>query len=275
MSNTVNSVGDFMASAKKNALKALAIFLALVVYAGMLLYTGVHNYSLMTRGLIGDMLFWAILGVVALELSGIGFPLALHFWTFDTTQRYATFFFYFVDISLLVLNTVLDYSVNAHTSTAAMEWMQLYYAYIVPVTPIIAGVSWTIIFLLDPSSKESVMKEELKASTRATLAKKVNDAAKEVNITRMVEVAAANLVEDIVRGSLGHYYASPLPPGRAPDHQPMTMTEMMEEQGYQPSTPAPAPRPRPVAAAAKPGDNHKGHTSDFTTLDLNDMGDLV
>jgi len=209
MSDTVR-VGDVMGKSKMAAAKGLAMLLGVVVYAAMLAYTGVHNYSLMTLGVREDMLIWALLGVFTLEISGIAFPLALHFWTFATLQKWVALLLYGLDLALLVLNTVLDYSLTAGTTTAQMPWLQQYFAFVVPATPVIGGVSWTLIFLLDPSHKQRALAEELAASTREALAQKIVEAARATEVNDVVAAAAQQMTHEIVRGALG-VYAPPAP----------------------------------------------------------------
>jgi len=199
------SVGDVMSRSRKAAAKGLAILLGVVVYAAMLAYTGVHNYSLMTLGVREDMLIWALLGVFTLEISGIAFPLALHFWTFETLQKWVTLLLYGLDLMLLVLNTVLDYSLTAGTATSQLPWLQQYFAFVVPATPVISGVSWTLIFLLDPAHKQRALTEELAASTREALARKIVEAARATEVNDVVAAAARQMTQEIVRGALGVY----------------------------------------------------------------------
>ena len=135
-----------MQDGSKKAWKSLAFMSGVLVYVGMLLYSGVHNYSLMTRGVAPDMLVWAVLGVVALEISAAALPIALHFWTHAPMHRIAAFAFYAVDLGLIFLNVILDFAL---TSGEAMpEWMGMYLFYGVPATPVLAGLGWSILLSL-------------------------------------------------------------------------------------------------------------------------------
>jgi hypothetical protein len=66
-----DNIGDIMSEGRSRALKALAIFAGILVYLGMIIYSGIHNYSLMTAGVTEDLLVWAIVGVIALEITAI------------------------------------------------------------------------------------------------------------------------------------------------------------------------------------------------------------
>ena len=79
--NNSKSIGDRMREGNHQALKSVAIFAGILVYLGMVVYSAVHNWRLLTAGVAPDMVIWAALGVVALEISAVFLPVALHFWT--------------------------------------------------------------------------------------------------------------------------------------------------------------------------------------------------
>ncbi len=185
----------------ERAVKSLAIGAGVLVYLGMLAYSGVHNYSVMTRGIEGDMVIWALLGVVALEVSAMALPLALHFWCYDTMHRIAAFSFYAVDIVLIVGNVILDNAINA--GEALPQWIQIYQFYGAPIVPIIAGLGWSVLFMLDPSQKERATSETLKAATREALSARIAEQAKSADISEAVNKAAGVLARSIVNETLG------------------------------------------------------------------------
>ncbi len=196
----IGNVGDVLSESKNRALKGLAVFASILVYVAGLVYAGVHNYTLMTKGVPADLLIWAILGVIALEISALILPITLHWWTHSALQRFAAFGFYLLDLGLLFFNVVVDYGLTA--GTALPSWAGLYLAYIVPATPLIAAAAWSMVWLLDPSERERAMQETLKASTREALSAKIAVAAREADIESLVEQAARRMVFDIVGTTL-------------------------------------------------------------------------
>jgi hypothetical protein len=44
------TVGDLMQEARRRAFRSLVLFLGIAAYAVALIYAGVHNYALLTRG---------------------------------------------------------------------------------------------------------------------------------------------------------------------------------------------------------------------------------
>lgn len=128
-------------------------------------------------------------------------PLALHYWTHAQMHRIAALAFYALDLGLIFANVVLDYALN--TGGALPEWLLAYKFYGVPATPVLAGLGWTTLFLLDPSQQQRSMLETLKASTRVVLAKRIAEAARSVDISESVTATAGDLARDIVAQTLG------------------------------------------------------------------------
>jgi len=195
------SVGDVMSEGSNSALKSLAMLAGVLVYIGMILYSGVHNWRLMTAGVASDMVLWAALGVIALELSALALPLALHYWTHAPMQRIAAFAFYGVDLALIFANVVLDYA--AATGEVLPGWLLMYKFFALPATPVIAGLGWSLLWLLDPSQRERAMIENLRASTREVLAARIAQAAKSADVSEAVDLAAAGMARGIVSQTLG------------------------------------------------------------------------
>lgn len=208
-----NNVGDMMKDAKGRALRTLAVAASVIVYAAMLAYTGVHNYTLLTAGVPEGLMIWAIVGVVALEISAAALPIALHYWTHAPLQRMAALAFYAVDMALLWLNVALDFAGVAGTGLLEnASWLRLYLEFGAPATPLVAGLGWSIIWLLDPAQRERATVEALAASTREVLAARLADAARGADVDAIVTEAAQSMAREIVSGTLG-VPALPVTPG--------------------------------------------------------------
>jgi hypothetical protein len=85
------TVGDLMQEARRRAFRSLVLFLGIAAYAVALIYAGVHNYALLTRGVPPELIIFALLGLFGLEISAIALPLAVHFWT-AVPQRIVIYF---------------------------------------------------------------------------------------------------------------------------------------------------------------------------------------
>jgi hypothetical protein len=209
----MTTVGDLMGESRRRAFRALAIFVGVAVYAGMLVYAGVHNYSLFVRGLREDLVVFALLGLFTLELSAAGLPLAIHFWTAPGVHRIAALAFYFVDLLLLAGNAVLDFRLNANL--ALTEPMRLYLDFVAPATPLLVGLMWSVLFILDPANRLRDLEMELAAAARSALATRIAEAARAADVNVIVEEAARAMARDLVARAVGRPV---LPaPGRSVD----------------------------------------------------------
>lgn len=199
----MDNVGGVLQEGKSRAIKAIVIFLGMVIYCGGVLYSAVHNWNLLVGGVPDSMVLWAAIGVVALELTALTLPLALHYWTFDAMHRIAAFAFYFADLALIIANVVIDYSMNTGAAADMPFWLSMYKFYGVPGVPVFCIVGWSVLFLLDPSSRQKAMVENLRASTQTALAARIAEAAKHADVSGAVDAAARDLTRQIVGATLG------------------------------------------------------------------------
>jgi len=206
------SIGAQMQNGRANAIKNLAQGAGLIVYIGMICYSAVHNWRLLSAGIAPEMLIWAAVGVIGLELTALALPLALHFWTFAPMQRLAAFAFYALDLALIFANVVLDYALVS-SGAPLPGWLTVYKFYALPASPVLAGLGWSLLYMLDPSQRERAMAETLRAATRESLAGRIAEAAKGADISQAVDSAAGQLARDIVSQTLG---ISAPPPQRRP-----------------------------------------------------------
>src|SRR5262245_23326246 len=145
------TMGDLMRSQRRDAVRAAAMFMAIVLYTAVLIYTGVHNFNLMSRTVPPDQQLFAITALLCLEGAAIFLPLAIHFWLAPGPQRLVGYLLYGINFAIVIANTVLDAISNR--AEVMPEWLRLYATFILPATPIIIGVGIAFIFLLDPSKK--------------------------------------------------------------------------------------------------------------------------
>jgi hypothetical protein len=195
MSDRTN-VGKILEGGNNAAMRGLAILIGVVCYLGGLVYTAVHQFSLITRGVEPDFVLWALFGVFLLELTAVGLPLALHYWTFEARHRMAAFAFYTIDIALIVGNVVADYTMNSRGDMA--EWLRLYISYIVPVTPVVAMLIWSALLLLDPSYRLKAFVETAKEALQTAQIQAAVDKFKDENVDRQVAQAGAAMADTIV-----------------------------------------------------------------------------
>lgn len=198
MTTTIHSA---MKDNSRRALRGFAMFLGMLAYLGGLLYAGVRSYDLFARTLPPDLLALALVGILALELTAIGLPLAMHYWTAPGAQRMAAQGFYVVDLVLISANAILDSAQNAGAVLPA--FMQAYGVFAVPALPVFVMVCWAVLWALDPASREHDMRAAVESATLEALLSQIAEESKSVDITDDVRAAAAERARSIVGETLG------------------------------------------------------------------------
>lgn len=226
----MNTISSSMRENGRKALRGLAVALSFVVYLAALIYAGVRSYDLFSRTLPPDMVPLALLGIIALEVTALGLPLAIHFWTEPGTQRMAAYIFYAVDLGLIIGNSVLDAAQNS--GTILPEFMAGYGTFAVPGLPVLCMLGWALIWLFDPSTREHDMIAATQAAVRTSLLERIKEQVDETDIGAEVKAAAKAMTRDIVGGTLGQAQSRTSTRRKA-------QTEPKPETKEQPDTEAP------------------------------------
>ncbi len=239
------TVGDFMKEARAKALQSVATFLGLLVYAFMLVWSGLHNYNLLSAGVPEDLRFFGIAAFVILELNAIALPLYIHTSTQTDLQHWVAVFFYVLDLGLLLFNSIVDYALVANTDLLVrFPWLQTYLNVVAPGSPILAGLAWAVIPMLHLSHKWRRAMTELRSATQEALMQRIAEVAQSAEVEDLVRDAAREMALRVVRQTL----ALPVPhalPGPAPSPSP----NGHKPNGHQPETAEGNPTKPPVAAA--------------------------
>ncbi len=187
------TVGDIMQKMSGEGLKWIVIVGFAIAYVAGIVYAEVHGLTMLQRGVAPDMRFWATMGMVAAGLCAILFPIALKVWAIEARHRITTYIFYALDFGFLAFNAFTDFN-NQQGQTLA-PWAQTYVTYILPATPIIIAGMITILFSLDPDTREKVQRLTLRMAMKEKMTHKVAEAAKGQNVTAVVNAAAAREVD--------------------------------------------------------------------------------
>jgi len=187
------TLGELMRAQRHDAVRAFAVFLAVVLYAAVLVYTGVHNFNLLSRTVPAEQRFFTIIALLCLEGAAVFLPLAIHFWLAPGPQRLVGYILYGLNFAVVMLNTVLD----AFTQRAEQlpDWLQLYGAFILPATPVFIGVGIAFLFLLDPSKKLHDARAAAQAASMDALALHMREAANRPDINAALQQAALKDVQ--------------------------------------------------------------------------------
>lgn len=186
---------DPLQDENNSALRSVAIGLGLVVYVSVLFFTGAHNINLMTAGVAQAWRWAAYLGVLALEISALAFPLALHYWAFSPMHRGALLLFYALDFVLLFANTIIDYSLVS--GNVMPEWGEAYLTYFAPGSPLFALFAWAILLSLDPRSQEHMKMQQIQAGIRLRLMSEISRAMSSDEVRSAILSEAKNRAGDL------------------------------------------------------------------------------
>ncbi len=188
------TMGELMRSQKRDAVRAASVFMAIVLYGAVLIYTGVHNFNLMTRTVSPDQQLFAITALLCLEGAAIFLPLAIHFWLAPGPQRMVGYILYAANFTVVIMNTVLDAMTNR--ATTIPDWLRLYATFILPATPIMIGVGIAFIFLLDPSKKIHDARAAAQAASMDAMAIHMREAANRPDVNEAIQAAAVRDMQE-------------------------------------------------------------------------------
>ena len=192
------TMGELMRSQRRDAVRAASMFMAVVLYGAVLIYTGVHNFNLISRTVAPDQQLFAITALLCLEGASVFLPLAIHFWLAPGPQRMVGYVLYAANFTIVIVNTILDAMTNR--STTIPDWLRLYAVFFLPATPIVIGVGIAFIFLLDPSKKIHDARAAAQAASMDAMALHMREAADRPDVNAAIhEAAVKDMYEATVR----------------------------------------------------------------------------
>jgi hypothetical protein len=187
------TIGDIMNKMSERGLKFVVIIGFVIAYVAGIVYAEVHGLTMLQKGVAPDMRIWATMGMVAAGLCALLFPIALKVWTIEARHRITALLFYAIDFAFLAFNAVTDF--DAQTGQTLAPWAQDYVTYILPASPIVLAGMITILFLLDPDTRDKINRLTLRAAMKEKMIKRVAEAAKGENVNAAVNAAAAREVD--------------------------------------------------------------------------------
>jgi hypothetical protein len=128
-----------------------------VVYVGVVVAASTLYISFVLTAFPLDAYLSRIIMVVAgllIGASSIAFPVALHSWTIEKGHHGWTTAFYYGEILILAVNTVVAFMtlLSKNTGYALPEWASLYEPFSVGAI-VYTLFAWGTVFLLDPEHK--------------------------------------------------------------------------------------------------------------------------
>ncbi|HEY3341451.1 MAG TPA: hypothetical protein VGK81_05510 [Anaerolineae bacterium] len=195
------TMGEIMRAQQRGAMRAAAMFMAVVLYGSVLIYTGVHNFNLISRTVAADQQLFAITALMCLEGASIFLPLAIHFWFAPGPQRMVGYLLYAVNFTIVITNTVLD-AIN-NRADVMPDWLRMYATYFLPATPIVIGVGIAFIFLLDPSKKIHDARAAAEAASMDAMALHMREAANGDEVNAAIREAAVKDMQEATSRIVG------------------------------------------------------------------------
>jgi hypothetical protein len=139
---------------------------AAVVYVGVVIAaTTLFISMVLTAFQENAYLSRAVMTIAGLLIgaSAIAFPIALHSWTIEKVHHGVATAFYYGEIVILAVNTVVSFMslLAKNTGYAIPEWALLYEPFSVGAM-VYTLIAWGTIFLMDPQHKRMQQSRQLK-----------------------------------------------------------------------------------------------------------------
>jgi hypothetical protein len=190
-----------MSERSRKSFKIVSFVLSVLVYIAGLGYAAVRTYSLFASTINPDLIPVAVLGIIALEISAIALPIAIHYWTEVGIQRIVAVTFYIVDLLMISLNSVIDAA--RHSGSVVPEFLTAYATYMLPALPILCICGWALVWATDSASREADAIAEVKGATFDAMMQQMREATDDLDIREQVKITAAESARFLVGEVLG------------------------------------------------------------------------
>jgi len=172
-----------------------AMIFASVVYCGVVLAATTLFISFVLTAFPADAYLSRlvmVIGGLLIGASSIAFPVALHTWTIEKTHRAWTSVFYYGEVGIMAVNTVVAFMslLGQHTGYIVPEWALLYEPFSVGAI-VYTLFAWGTTFLLDPAHKRTQQTRQLKDEYESEVAKKRMEFLHSIEGEQTIAAAAA------------------------------------------------------------------------------------
>lgn len=195
------SIQSSMREQRRRTFMRISLAISLFVYVACLAYAGVRSYSLFSITIDQSLILLALLGIIALEFTALGLPIAIHFWTSPGIQRIVAYIFYALDLAMIGMNAVVDAA--RHSGALLPEYFVAYGTFAVPALPVFCMIGWALIWVFDPASREADMIASVQSSTFESMLNSIREATDMVDITSAVKTTAEEAARALVGETLG------------------------------------------------------------------------
>ena len=179
-----------------------AMIFAACVYVGVVLAATTLFISFVLTAFPANAYLSRVVMTIAgllVGASSIAFPVALHTWTIEKTHRAWTTTFYYGEILIMMINTVVSFMslLGQHTDYVVPEWALLYEPFSVGAI-IYTLFAWGTTFLLDPTHKRTQQSRQLKDSYEQEVAKKRMEFLHSIEGEQTIAAAAADDIRQML-----------------------------------------------------------------------------
>lgn len=179
-----------------------AMTFAAIVYIGVVLAATTLFISFVLTAFPPDAYLSRIVMVIAgllIGASSVAFPVALHTWTFEKGHRMWTTAFYYGEILIMAINTVVSFMslLGQRTGYVVPEWALLYEPFSVGAI-VYTLFAWGTVFLLDPEHKRTQQVRELKDNYETEVSNKRMEFIRSIEGEQAIAAAASADIQEML-----------------------------------------------------------------------------
>lgn len=132
--------------------------------------------------------------------SAIAFPIALHTWTIEKNHHNWTTAFYYGEIAIMAINTVVSFMtlLSQNNNYVPPEWATLYEPFSVGAI-VYTLFAWGTVFLLDPEHKAIQQDRQFKSNYEKEISNKKMEYLQSIEGADSIALAANEDIQEILR----------------------------------------------------------------------------
>lgn len=189
-----------------------AMTFASIVYVGVVVASTTLFVSFVLTAFPPDAYLSRVIMVIAgllIGASSVAFPVALHTWTIEKTHRTWTTVFYYGEVFIMSVNTVVSFMslLGKYASYQVPAWAMLYEPFSVGAI-VYTLAAWGTVFLLDPTHKRTQQARQVREDFENAVAKKRMEFIQSVEGEQSIADAASQDIQSLLleqRNGLKHF----------------------------------------------------------------------
>ncbi len=212
-----------------------AMTFAAVVYVGVVVAATTLFISFVLTAFPANAYLSRVVMVIAgllIGASSVAFPVALHTWTIEKKHRGWTTAFYYGEIGIMAVNSIVSFMslLAANTDYLLPEWAALYEPFSVGAI-VYTLLAWGTVFLLDPQHNRTQMSRQLKDDFENEVMKKRTEFLRSVEGEQAIASAAIDDIREMMSEQRTGKKHFGLPNGSVPAPAPFVKKEATSPLG--------------------------------------------